>query len=145
MKQRCLNPNLGSYKNYGGRGIRVCHEWMEFEPFFKWAMSSGYRPHLTLDRINVDGNYEPENCRWITLAEQQTNKRTNVRIYCRGETRCLAEWSKVSGISADRISHRLFSGWTEEAAIFKPVRKKKKSSAASVDQADAKTKIGVND
>lgn len=136
MKQRCLNPNLAAYKNYGARGILVCEEWMEFVPFYEWAKESGYKPSLTLDRIDVDGDYEPSNCRWITLAEQQINKRTNVLVCCRGETRCVAEWSRISGVSEDRISRRLLSGWGEEDAIFKPVRKKKKSDNTGRDLTD---------
>lgn len=128
MKQRCLNPNLAAYKNYGARGIKVCEAWMEFERFFDWAIDAGYKKNLSLDRIDVNGNYCPENCRWITLAQQQTNKRTNILCHCRGETHCIAEWSRISGISEDRIRSRLLAGWPEEYAIFKPVRKKKPSA-----------------
>ena len=81
MKKRCNNPNDKSYKNYGGRGIKVCKEWNEnYLSFKKWAYKNGYdenAPHgeCTIDRINVNGNYEPNNCRWISNAEQQKNKR----------------------------------------------------------------------
>lgn len=81
MNQRCTNPNRKHYKHYGGRGIKVCEEWRNsFEAFREWALSNGYRPdaargECTLDRIDVNGNYCPENCRWITNAEQQRNKR----------------------------------------------------------------------
>ena len=68
--------------NYGGRGITVCDEWKNsFESFYEWAMSNGYREDLTIDRINVNGNYEPSNCRWATIAEQQANKRSNLEIF----------------------------------------------------------------
>lgn len=77
MKQRCCNPNHKHYRNYGGRGITICDEWMNSsKPFFKWALANGYEAHLTLDRINNDGNYEPSNCRWITRREQCINRRT---------------------------------------------------------------------
>lgn len=76
MKTRCNTPSSTSYRWYGARGITVCDEWMNnFESFRSWALTHGYRDDLTIDRINVDGNYEPDNCRWATVAEQQHNKR----------------------------------------------------------------------
>lgn len=74
MKHRCKNPNDRNYARYGGRGITFCDEWNKYEPFHKWAMENGYREGLTIDRRNNDGNYEPSNCRWITMQEQQKNK-----------------------------------------------------------------------
>lgn len=76
MKTRCYNKNFIYYCNYGGRGITICYEWLnDFEIFYKWAISNGYEEGLTIDRINNDGNYEPNNCRWITRAEQNRNQR----------------------------------------------------------------------
>lgn len=82
MKTRCNNPNSRKYKDYGGRGITICDEWMRFEPFHDWAIASGYDPNAkfgecTLDRIDVNGNYEPSNCRWADMKTQQNNKRNN--------------------------------------------------------------------
>lgn len=75
MRRRCNNPNTHGYKYYGGRGIKVCEVWNNsFTSFFEWAINNGYADNLTIDRINVDGNYEPTNCRWITIQEQQKNK-----------------------------------------------------------------------
>ena len=76
MKTRCSNPNKKEYKNYGGRGIKVCDEWVKYENFYNWAINNGYKHHLTIERINNNGNYEPSNCTWITIQEQQKNKRT---------------------------------------------------------------------
>lgn len=76
MKQRCYNTKRPNYKYYGGRGIVICNEWLNsFQAFNDWAMANGYQENLTIDRINTDGNYEPQNCRWATTKEQSTNKR----------------------------------------------------------------------
>lgn len=82
MKQRCYNPKSPKYKNWGGRGITLCDEWKDdFFAFRDWAIANGYREDLTIDRINVNGNYEPSNCRWATLQEQGSNKRTPLEIF----------------------------------------------------------------
>lgn len=76
MHTRCYNPNSYAYKYYGGRGIQICDEWKDdFQDFYRWSMSHGYAENLTIDRINTNGNYEPNNCRWTTIAEQNKNKR----------------------------------------------------------------------
>lgn len=99
IKQRCHNKNDCSYKNYGGRGIKLCKEWERFEPFMKWALENGYRDDLTIDRIDYDGNYCPENCRWATYREQVRNRRNNVWITYNGETKLLIDWIRFFGKS----------------------------------------------
>ena len=127
MKIRCYNKNSKSYKDYGGRGITVCKEWMEFGPFYKWALSHGYADDLTLDRIDVNGNYCPENCRWATQLEQSNNKRNNRFITIDGETHTVSEWSRISNIKKVTIRNRLEKGWTEKDAVFHPLLRKRRN------------------
>ena len=111
MKQRCENPNREKYSIYGGRGIKVCNDWINsFLSFYKWAIQNGYKDGLTIDRIDVNGDYCPENCRWITNKEQQRNKRNNHLVYYRGETHCIAEWAEILGVSYDHIRYRVKRG-----------------------------------
>ncbi len=91
LRQRCGNKNASNYKYYGGRGIAVCKEWSAFVAFRDWALANGYKEDLSIDRINNDGNYEPENCRWATAKQQQRNGRHNDHITINGRTRTLAE------------------------------------------------------
>src|SRR5699024_6277604 len=95
MKQRCLNPNNDSYHHYGGRGITICEKWVkDYSNFYKWATSNGYRDNLTIDRIDVNGNYTPSNCRWVGWEEQSTNKRNTIRVRVNGEELTIQELSK---------------------------------------------------
>lgn len=126
MKQRCLTPSVSCFKYYGGRGISVCEEWLTFEPFYDWAMANGYTDDLTLDRINVDGNYEPSNCRWITIQEQQKNKRRNRYITYNGETKLLGEWAEQLGINHSTLIERLQCWDSVEEALTIPKGGKQK-------------------
>lgn len=111
LKNRCLVETATPYKNYGGRGIKVCNDWINsFLSFYKWAIQNGYKDGLTIDRIDVNGDYCPENCRWITNKEQQRNKRNNHLVYYRGETHCIAEWAEILGVSYDHIRYRVKRG-----------------------------------
>ena len=92
MRNRCQNPNDSSYHRYGEKGISVCDEWNDFRVFYPWAMESGYKEGLTLDRIDPSGNYEPSNCRWITQVEQQRNRGNNVKLEHEGKKLTIKEW-----------------------------------------------------
>jgi len=106
-----------AYKNYSGRGINICKEWNEFISFYNWAIKNGYEDNLTIDRIDVNGNYEPNNCRWVTMKEQQNNKRDNVRIDYMGECHTLSEWEERLGMNRGLLRNRLYRGWSIERAL----------------------------
>lgn len=118
IKGRCFNKNNCSYKNYGARGITICDEWLNDYPAFeKWANENGYNDALTIDRIDVNGNYCPNNCRWATKREQQNNRRDCRYITYKGETKTMAEWARALHISYNRIEGRLSRGWPIEKAF----------------------------
>lgn len=120
MKARCYNTKDKRYKDYGGRGIVVCSEWMSsFLAFYDWAINNGWRRGITLDRINNNGNYEPSNCRWVSLTVQNRNRRFNVNIIAFGEKKCLQEWfnDKRCFVSAPTILNRIKKGISPELAI----------------------------
>ena len=119
IKFRCENPNSGEYAAYGGRGITVCERWQKFENFLE---DMGERPKgKTIDRIDVNGNYEPSNCRWATPKEQARNRRSNTLITYNGETKTLAEWAEITGICSNTISNRIKNlGWNVGKALTTP-------------------------
>lgn len=103
VKNRCYNPNCREYKNYGGRGIAMCDEWLNPENFINWAYANGYdnqapKGQCTLDRINVNGNYEPSNCRFITNDEQQNNRRDCRKFEYNDEIHTMAEWARILNV-----------------------------------------------
>lgn len=106
MIKRCYNKRCLSFKNYGARGITVCEEWKSFEPFYKWAVENGYADDLTIDRIDVNGNYEPSNCRWATKKEQSNNKRSTHYLDYNGKTLTVSDLSKSTGIQKSTILWR---------------------------------------
>jgi hypothetical protein len=111
MRDRCYNPNNKNYNNYGGRGIIICDEWKnDFQSFYNWAINNGYSEDLTIDRKNVNGNYESSNCRWATPLEQQNNIRRNFNIEINGETKSISEWSRLTGIHRKTIYDRIKDG-----------------------------------
>lgn len=118
MKDRCGNKKAASYVYYGGRGITVCDEWRnDFKAFYEWAMSNGYAEDLTIDRIDVNGNYEPSNCRWVTRKEQANNTRRNHFLTYDGETHTLADWAEKVGIKQNTLLYRLKRGWSVERTL----------------------------
>ncbi len=120
--QRCYNPKHKYYKDYGGRGIKVCEQWHTFENFY--ADVGDIPKGMTLDRIDNDGDYEPENWRFATQGEQMNNTRRNVHITYNGETKTVTQWAKDLNMSAATLRYRLIApGWTTELALTTPVRK----------------------
>lgn len=123
MKNRCYNEKVENYKNYGGRGIKICDEWNQkkigFINFYNWSINNGYKEGLTIDRINNDGNYEPSNCRWVTNEVQQRNKSNNIFLTFEGKTHCLAEWAEITGINVEKIGDRYRSNLPVERILFK--------------------------
>lgn len=111
MIGRCENPNTPMYYRYGGRGISVCEEWKEsFTSFRAWALNNGYKNGLTIERINNDGNYCPENCRWATVTEQANNRSTNRMVTVNGEEDTLANWARRTGYAYEKARYRLKRG-----------------------------------
>lgn len=119
MKDRCYNPNDKNYDDYGGRGIKICDEWLkDVKTFYDWSLISGYMDNLTIERIDVDGNYEPSNCKWIKKEEQADNKRCNIRITYNGKTQNLKQWSKELGINYIALYQRIVvRGWSPNRAF----------------------------
>lgn len=125
MRQRCSNPHTEHYNRYGGRGIKVCPEWEDFSAFEDWAYSHGYREYLSIDRIDNNGPYSPENCRWVTQIEQHQNTSKTVLLTIGGETKSIAAWARESGIDGSTIKRRLQRGKSGQELIA-PYRYKPK-------------------
>lgn len=123
MVSRCRNPRCLCYHRYGGRGISVCGEWSSYEAFAEWAHNSGYDSALTIDRMDNDGNYCPENCRWATRRQQARNRRDNRKVVLGGREMTVEEASEVSGVSSPTLRGRMRRGMTIERAVG-PVRKR---------------------
>lgn len=125
MKSRCNRPTDDAYERYGGRGISVCTEWMNsFESFRNWSLDNGYQEDLSIERVNNDGNYCPENCRWATAIEQANNRRSNRILTYNNETHTLAEWSRLTGLDRHVITDRIDKfNWSIEKALATPVKR----------------------
>lgn len=123
IKKRCLNPNSINYSNYGGRGITICDEWInDYTSFSTWAKDNGYSEDLEIDRIDVNGNYEPSNCRWVTRKVNSNNKRKNRKITINGATKTLSEWVDCYSLDYKVVQSRLnrYKWSIEEALELKP-------------------------
>lgn len=121
MRKRCNYPAEHNYANYGGRGIQVCERWDSFGLFLQ---DMGHAPTAlhSLDRIDVNGHYAPENCRWATAVEQCNNRRNNLRVRYMGEERTVAEWARLLGVNANMVVKRLRSNWSPERALTQKPR-----------------------
>ena len=125
MHSRCSAKDTPYYKHYGGKGVKVCDAWNEYLPFKEWALSHGYAETLTLDRIDVNGDYCPQNCRWLTMKEQGNNRTSNHRITYKGETKTISQWADHFGLSYGAMSARVYNGWSMERIEYTPPRKKR--------------------
>lgn len=123
MLQRCRNPKSKDYKDYGARGITVCESWHEFENFYNWALSSGYKHGLTIDRIDTNGQYEPENCQWTDLKQQMNNQRRTIIIEWKGVRKPLTQWAEEVGINYRTLKARIKTyKWDIDRAMTEPAR-----------------------
>lgn len=122
MITRCYNPKYKYYSSYGGRGISVCSEWTGIDGivnFIQWSLANGYKDDLTLDRIDVNGNYSPNNCRWATMKQQQNNRTNNTRYEYNGEVKTMSEWADALGVKYTRLQHLL---WRKKLSMNEAVK-----------------------
>jgi len=124
MRTRCYSESSPRYKHYGARGIKICDEWNDFSNFKEWALNNGYSDLLSIDRINVNGDYSPENCRWASQKTQGNNTTRNVRIEYQDQVRTLSEWSDILQIPYKALWYRLHSGWTVNKAFSTPLKER---------------------
>lgn len=122
IKERCNNPNHKSYSRYGGRGVKMCEEWSEdYDAFESWCFENGYQKNLAIDRIDNDGDYAPDNCRFVTLQENNQNRGTSRYYTIDGETKNLQQWCNFYGIKRGTVVTRLQHGWPIEDALTAPI------------------------
>lgn len=129
MKDRCFNLKCKAFGNYGGRGITICDEWVSNpDSFVEWSLSHGYDDGLAIDRIDNDGNYEPGNCRWVTAAENNQNRRSSRFFTIDGEKRNLQQWCDFYGVPRSMVDRRLKLGWDIEKALTTPKKTRDKEA-----------------
>lgn len=128
MRYRCRNKNARNYSSYGGRGIKVCREWdSSFTAFYEWSIANGYEDQMSIDRIDNDKGYRPDNCRWTTRKVQQNNRSVNHNIEFQGTTRTIREWEDILGFPKNLLSKRIIRNWDVSRALTTPVTIKEKT------------------
>ena len=129
MKERCYDKSDKRYEDWGGRGIIICQEWLDDrEKFVEWALNAGYELGLTIDRIDNDGNYCPENCRWVSISENNQNRRSSRYYTLYGKTQNLQQWCNEYNLSRSMVNKRLEMGWDFEKAITTPKKERDNNS-----------------
>jgi hypothetical protein len=128
MRERCRRKNLSQYKDYGGRGIKICDEWRnDFMAFYNWSIANGWKKGLTIDRIDNNGHYDPSNCRFVDRITQCRNQRSNVLITYGGRTLCVSEWASILGLSGSTLRNRIsILKWDLNKAFTTPLQKPSK-------------------
>lgn len=121
MKQRCENPGNSRYERYGGRGIKICEEWHDYPSFKKWALENGFSPELTIERIDNDKSYEPDNCKWISFPEQANNRKNTIWIEFQGKTQNLMQWCNELNLPYKTINIRYKRG-KRVPELFEPIK-----------------------
>lgn len=124
MIKRCHRPGTNRYERYGARGIKVCEEWRQnHTAFYEWAIANGYRPGLWIERVDFDGDYCPENCRFATPVEQANNTSRNRFLTWRGQTMTVSQWARSLGVPTRALRHRIDRGWPTDRALEQPFRR----------------------
>lgn len=124
MKSRCSCESASKYNIYGGKGITVCEQWIDFSGFREWALSSGYKENLTLDRVDGNKGYCPDNCRWASYKDQANNTTQNRIITYKGKSMTMAQWATHQGLSYKALSERIRRNWSVERALITPLKRK---------------------
>ena len=143
INRRCSDVKDKSYEYYGGRGITVCEEWLSYDNFYEWAMANGYDDTLTIDRMDVNGNYEPSNCRWITRKEQMRNTRKNIYI----EGKCLSQIAEENSIPIGVIVNRYHRGYRTIKELITPVnelRATRRADGKTLSQIAKESGVDIN-
>lgn len=119
MWRRCYNKHYAHYNKYGERGIKICDEWLnDFMTFYNWAMDNGYQDNLTIDRIDNDGNYEPNNCRWVDQKTQVRNRQNTVTLNYNGVIKPLSVWADDLNVPFNRLQNRYYRKWSVHDILF---------------------------
>lgn len=121
IRRRCLSKKCQDWKFYGGRGITVCNEWDDYAVFFAWSMANGYEKHLTIERVENNKGYSPDNCKWATRKVQSNNRRSNHNIEFKGQVKTLQQWAEEIGMAYTAILGRINRGWPIEKALLTPI------------------------